>query len=85
MVAPIEDEATLNRLYRERGDALLMGYWKDPDVDPGECAFYYVRVIEIPTPCWTAYDARRFGVEMPEGVTMTGQDGAYTSRISYPP
>ncbi len=67
------------------GDALLMGYWKDPDFDPGERAFYYVRVIEIPTPRWTAYDAKRFGIEMPEEVTMKVQDRAYTSAIWYTP
>ena len=67
------------------GDALLMGYWKDPDFDPGERAFYYVRVIEIPTPRWTAYDAVRFGIEMPKEVTMTVTDRAYTSPIWYTP
>ncbi len=67
------------------GDALLMGYWKDPEFDPGERAFYYVRVIEIPTPRWTAYDAKRFGIEMPEEVTMKVQDRAYTSPIWYTP
>jgi hypothetical protein len=67
------------------GDALLMGYWKDPDFDPEERAFYYVRVIEIPTPRWTAYDAKRFGIEMPEEVPMTVQDRAYTSPIWYTP
>jgi hypothetical protein len=67
------------------GDAMLMAHWKDPDFDPGERAFYYVRVIEIPTPRWTAYDAARFGVEMPEEVTMTVQDRAYTSPIWYTP
>ncbi len=67
------------------GDALLMGYWKDPDFDPGERAFYYVRFIEIPTPRWTAYDDTRFGIEMPEEVTMTVTDRAYTSPIWYTP
>jgi hypothetical protein len=67
------------------GDALLTAYWKDPDFDPGERAFYYVRVIEIPTPRWTAYDAKFFGIEMPEEVTMTVQDRAYTSPIWYTP
>jgi hypothetical protein len=67
------------------GDALLMGYWKDPDFDPDERAFYYVRVIEIPTPRWTAYDAKRFGIEMPEEIPMTVQDRAYTSPIWYTP
>jgi hypothetical protein len=67
------------------GDALLMGYWTDPDFDPGERAFYYVRVIEIPKPRWTAYDAVHFGIEMPEEVTMTVTDRAYTSPIWYGP
>ncbi len=67
------------------GDALLMGYWTDPDFDPGERAFYYVRVIEIPTLRWTAYDAKRFGIKMPPEVTMTVTDRAYTSPIWYTP
>jgi hypothetical protein len=67
------------------GDALLMAHWKDPDFNPEERAFYYVRVIEIPTPRWTAYDAARFGIEMPENITMTIQDRAYTSPIWYTP
>jgi len=67
------------------GDALLMAYWQDPDFDPAERAFYYVRVIEIPTPRWTAYDAVRLGVSMPDEVPMTVQDRAYTSPIWYTP
>ncbi len=67
------------------GDALLMGYWKDPDFDPRQRAFYYVRVIEIPTPRWTAYDAKRFGISMPDEVPMTVTDRAYTSPIWYTP
>jgi len=67
------------------GDALLMGYWKDPDFDPNERAFYYVRVIEIPKPRWTAYDAKFFNVKMPKEVAMTVQDRAYTSPIWYTP
>ncbi len=67
------------------GDALLMAYWKDPDFDPKERAFYYVRGIEIPTPRWTAYDAKRFGIEMPDDVEMITQDRAYTSPIWYTP
>ena len=67
------------------GDVMLMTHWKDPDFDPKQRAFYYVRVIEIPTPRWTAYDAKRFGITMPEEVTMTIQDRAYTSPIWYTP
>ncbi len=67
------------------GDALLMAYWKDPEFDPKQRAFYYVRVIEIPTPRWTAYDAKRFGTTMPAEVRMTVRDRAYTSPIWYTP
>ncbi len=67
------------------GDALLMAYWEDPDFDPGERAFYYVRIIEIPRPRWTAYDAKRFGVKMDKKVPMTTQERAYTSPIWYTP
>jgi hypothetical protein len=67
------------------GDALLMGYWEDPDFDAGQRAFYYVRVIEIPTPRWTTYDAKRFGIRLPDAVRMTVQDRAYTSPIWYSP
>ena len=67
------------------GDALLMAHWQDPDFDLKQRAFYYVRVIEIPTPRWTAYDAVRFGIEMPKHITMTLQERAYTSPIWYTP
>ena len=67
------------------GDTLLMAHWKDPEFDPKQRAFYYVRVIEIPTPRWTAYDAKRFGIKMPKEIPMTVQDRAYTSPIWYTP
>jgi hypothetical protein len=67
------------------GDALMFGYWSDPDFDSSEHAFYYVRVIEIPTPRWTAYDAARFDVEMPDDTPMILQERAYTSPIWYSP
>ena len=63
----------------------LTAFWKDPDFDADERAFYYVRVIEIPKPRWTAYDAKVFGTEMPAEVPMTTQDRAYTSPIWYTP
>jgi hypothetical protein len=59
--------------------------WIDPDFDPSQKAFYYARVIEIPTPRWTAYDAYRFNVDLPEDVPMTTQERAYTSPIWYTP
>ncbi len=67
------------------GDPLLTAFWKDPDFDPKQKVFYYVRVIEIPKPRWTAYDAKRFGTTMPEEVRMTVTDRAYTSPIWYTP
>ncbi len=67
------------------GEPLLTGYWIDPEFDPEKRAFYYVRVIEIPTPRWTAYDAKFFNVQMPEGTRMQLQDRAYTSPIWYTP
>ena len=67
------------------GASALTAFWKDPDFDPDERAFYYVRVIEIPKPRWTAYDAKFYGVEMPDEVPMTTQDRAYTSPIWYTP
>jgi hypothetical protein len=67
------------------GDAMLMAHWKDPEFDPEQRAFYYVRVIEIPTLRWTAYDAKRFGITLSDEVTMTVQDRAYSSPIWYTP
>jgi len=59
--------------------------WTDPDFDPAQKAVYYVRVIEIPTPRWTTYDAFRFGVSLPEGAPTSTQERAYTSPIWYTP
>jgi len=67
------------------GAPVLTGFWQDPDFDPALLAFYYVRVIEIPTPTWQAYDAKRFGVKMPDEVPMTVTNRAYTSPIWYSP
>jgi hypothetical protein len=67
------------------GAAELGAVWTDPDFDPGQRAFYYARVIEIPTPRWIVYDAFRFGVELPEDATTTHQERAYTSPIWYTP
>lgn len=67
------------------GDSVLFGHWTDPDFDPNERAFYYVRVIEIPTPRWTAYDAARFKIEMSKDIPMVHQERAYTSAIWYTP
>jgi hypothetical protein len=63
----------------------LISVWKDPAFDPAQRAFYYVRVIEIPTPRWTAYDAQRFGTKPLPGTRMTITERAYTSPIWYTP
>jgi len=63
----------------------LISVWQDPDFDPQQPAVYYARVLEIPTPRWTAYEQVRFGVKFPEGVPMTTQERAYTSPIWYTP
>ncbi|WP_455207008.1 DUF3604 domain-containing protein [Kaarinaea lacus] len=67
------------------GDPELITVWQDPDFDPALKAFYYARVIEIPTPRWTAYDAKRFGVKMSDDIPMTTTERAYTSPIWYTP
>ena len=67
------------------GEAQLTTVWQDPDFSSTDQAFYYVRVIEIPTPRWTCYDAKRFGVTMGKEVPMTTQERAYTSPIWYTP
>jgi hypothetical protein len=67
------------------GEPELITVWQDPDFDKSHSAFYYARVIEIPTPRWTAYEAKRFGVKMPDKVPMATQERAYTSPIWYTP
>jgi hypothetical protein len=63
----------------------LIAVWQDPDFDAGQRAFYYARVLEIPTPRWTAYDAKRFGSQALPGTRMTIVERAYTSPIWYTP
>ena len=67
------------------GAAALAAHWSDPDFDPKQNAFYYVRVLEIPTPRWTTYDAAYFKIKRPDNVPATLQDRAYTSPIWYTP
>ncbi|MDH5177666.1 MAG: DUF3604 domain-containing protein [Gammaproteobacteria bacterium] len=67
------------------GASELVSVWHDPKFDPRQRAFYYVRVLEIPTPRWTAYDAKRFGNTPLPGTAMTITERAYTSPIWYTP
>ena len=67
------------------GASELGTVWTDPDFDPRHRAFYYARVMEIPTPRWSTYDAFRFGIDIPEGASASIQERAYTSPIWYTP
>ena len=67
------------------GAAELITVWEDPDFDPDQSAFYYARVLEIPTPLWTAYDAKFYGTEIPQEAPRMNQERAYTSAIWYTP
>ena len=67
------------------GESELTAVWTDPDFDPEQRAFYYARVIQIPTPRWTAYDAKYFGAVIDPRAPKTIQDRAYSSPIWYTP
>jgi len=77
----LEDATYTNAI----GDAYLSVVWQDPDFDADQRAFYYARVIEIPRPRWTAYDAAYYDVERNPNIPMTIQDRAFTSPIWYTP
>ncbi len=65
------------------GASELATIWTDPDFDANENAFYYARVIEIPTPRWIVYDKVRLGAKIPKGAELIHQERAYTSPIWY--
>ena len=67
------------------GASELMGAFTDPEFDPAQRAFYYLRAVEIPTPRWTAYDAQRFNLQMSPDVPMIQQERVVTSPIWYNP
>ncbi|WP_417666833.1 DUF3604 domain-containing protein [Roseibium sp.] len=67
------------------GASELATIWTDPEFDPGQRAFYYARVLEIPTPPWYLYDAFRYGIAIPDGAPTSQQERAYTSPIWYTP
>jgi hypothetical protein len=78
-------DATKATYTNEIGAVELVGHWTDDDFDPDRPALYYVRVIEIPTPRWTTYDAMRNGLPLLEGVPVSIQERAWTSPIWYEP
>ncbi|MCA8879502.1 MAG: DUF3604 domain-containing protein [Rhodobacteraceae bacterium] len=67
------------------GTPELTAVWTDPDFDPAQPAMYDARVLQIPTPRWTAYEAKRFDLDLPDEVPITVQKRAYTSPIWYAP
>ncbi len=86
-VEPVGNTVDVERVTytNEIGDAELAAVWRDPDFDPGQPAFYYVRAIQIPTPRWTTYDAAARGDEPHDAVPKTLQERAFTSPIWYRP
>jgi hypothetical protein len=86
-LSPVGSTVEGARFTNSIGEALLMGFWQDPDFDPAKRAFYYVRVLEIPTPTWLAYDKAFYGdrIELPDDAVMVHQERAYTSPIWYTP
>jgi len=86
-VKPLKSTVDLDTAsYRNSvGAAFLNAYWEDPDFDPAERAFYYARVIEIPTPRWSVYDAVRLGQPLDPEDPKIVQDRAYSSPIWYSP
>ncbi len=78
-------DATIGTFTNSIGSPELYAVWSDPEFDPSVRAFYYARVLEIPTPRWTVYDAVRFGDEVPQEVPTFTQERAYTSPIWYTP
>jgi hypothetical protein len=67
------------------GAPALAAVWTDPEFDASQHAFYYVRVLEIPTPRWSTYDAAKLGVAVPGGLPTSIQERAFTSPIWFEP
>ena len=86
-LAPVGNTVTGASFTNDIGRAVLAAHWQDPDFEASERAFYYVRVLEIPTPTWLAYDKAFYGdtITLPEDALLVHQERAYTSPIWYTP
>lgn len=86
-ITPVGNTVNEKEAYYENsiGSPTLEAFWMDPDFDASQRAFYYVRVLEIPTPRWTTYDAKYFNVQRPKDEPVSIQERAYTSPIWYNP
>jgi hypothetical protein len=86
-LTPVGDTVNVNSASWSNsiGDPQLSTMWKDPEFNQSQPSFYYLRVIEIPTPRWTAYDQKRFGIKMEATVPMKHQERAWSSPIWYTP
>ncbi|MGI9293665.1 MAG: DUF3604 domain-containing protein, partial [Pseudomonadales bacterium] len=82
---PIGDTVNLETLEyaTDKGASQLTAVWTDPDFDAAQNAFYYARVLEIPTPRWSSFDAKELGIPVPEDLHKTIQERAYSSPIWY--
>lgn len=86
-LAPVGDTIDLKTAsYKNTiGAPELRTVWSDPEFNPKIRAFYYLRVMEIPTPRWPVYDAVRYGAKLPKDAKLKDQERAYTSPIWYTP
>jgi hypothetical protein len=86
-LAPVRSTVDLDKASysNDSGAAQFATVWRDPEFDPNTYAFYYIRILEIPTPRWTTYDAVRYGLERPNDVAATIQERVYTSPVWYTP
>ena len=81
----LEKQPKLTLVGAGPGDPELITVWKDPDFDPALRAFYYARVLEIPTPTWVAFDMVRFKLKLDPAIPLKQQERGYTSPIWYNP